>query len=453
MPGMDEAGVRRILDVALRLGQLLLGCQAGAADVATTIGAVTAAYGLPDTQVDITVNSVTVSVPRGVPGAPVTAMHMVESRSLDYSRLQLATDLAQHVVETTPEPEWVQEQLNTLERAEHPYPRWVSTVAWGVMAGAVSFLFGGGALVALTATVTTALIDRVGRVLNGWHAPILFQQAVGAAIATGVTVGLEAIGQLPAATSPSVVVASNIVVLLSGLAIVGSAQDAISGYQLTAAARIMDIMLSSAGILIGVTVAVRIGVAVGMNIHVRAHIPVAALGIPVLVLAGGVASAAAAIASYAPARAALVAGAAGATGSLLFLGMTFAGAGQVASAFVSATAIGFAGAVGARRAGVPPLVIVMAGIVPEVPGLTLFRGFFDLVTGQPGAGVGSLGTAATTALALGAGVVFGPLFAPSIQRELGRFRGVLRKDSSGHLVSWQRLPHLAGISRSGKRRS
>ncbi|MGH3633704.1 MAG: threonine/serine exporter family protein, partial [Mycobacterium sp.] len=180
---MDEPGVRRVLDVALRLGQLLLGCQAGTADVVSTIVVVTTAYGLPATQVDVTANSITVSVPRAVPGAPVTAMYVVESRSLDYTRLQLATDLAQHVVDTTPEPEWIQGQLGTLERAEHPYPGWVATVAFGAMAGSFSLLFGAGALVVAIATVTTALIDRVGRILNGWHVPILFQQAVHALLA------------------------------------------------------------------------------------------------------------------------------------------------------------------------------------------------------------------------------------------------------------------------------
>jgi uncharacterized membrane protein YjjP (DUF1212 family) len=108
MPDMDEARVRRILDVALRLGQLLLSCEAGTADVVSTMMAVTTAYGLPATHVDITANSITVSVPRGVPGAPITAVYVVESQSLDYARLKLASDLAQHVVDTTPELEWVQ---------------------------------------------------------------------------------------------------------------------------------------------------------------------------------------------------------------------------------------------------------------------------------------------------------------------------------------------------------
>lgn len=413
--------------------------------------AVTTAYGLPATQVDITANAITVSVPRGVPGAPVTAMYVVESRSLDYTRLQLATELAQHVVDTTPQPAWVQQRLDTLEGAPHPYPRWVSTVALGVMAGGFSLLLGAGALVVVIATVTTALIDRVGRFLNGWRVPILFQQVVGAALATGVTVALDAVGRLPAATAPSAVVAANIVALLSGLATVGSVQDAITGYPLTAASRMMDIALSSAGILVGVTIALRIGVAAGVDVSVSPNVPVVPLGVPVDVLAGTVGAAAAAVASYAPLRAALVAGAAGAAGSLLFFGLQLAGAGNIESSFVAAVAIGLAGAVGARRVRVPPLVIAMAGIIPLVPGLTLYRGFVEFVNGQSTAGVGSLVLAAGIALALGAGVLLGPLLLPSIRRELDRYRPRLRDGAMRHVVSRYRLPQLAGIRDTGRR--
>jgi uncharacterized membrane protein YjjP (DUF1212 family) len=445
MIGMDEAEVRRVLDIALRFGQLLLSCQAGTADVASTIGGVATAYGLPATHVDIAANSITVSVPRGVQGAPVTAMHVVQSRSLDYTRLQLATDLAQHVVDTTPEPNWVQAQLDTLEQAGHPYPRWVSTAGLGVMAGGFSLLLGAGALVAVIATVTTATIDRVGRILNGWHAPILFQQVIGATLATGVTIGLDAAGRLPAATAPSLVVAANIVALLSGLATVGSVQDAITGYQLTAASRMMDIALSSIGILVGVSIAVRIGVAAGVEITVSPDVPVVPLDMPVRVLAGAVGAAGAAVASYAPARAAVVAGAAGAAGSLLFLGLQLAGASNITSSFAAAGAIGLAGAIGARRVGVSPLVIAMAGIVPLVPGMALYRGFVELIDGQPTAGVGSIVVAASTALALGAGVVLGPLLAPSVRHELTRYRRRLRGGSRRRIMDQHRMPHLAGI--------
>ncbi|OMC11708.1 hypothetical protein A5735_14850 [Mycolicibacter heraklionensis] len=447
---MDETDVRRVLDIALRFGQLLLGSQAGTADVASSMLAVATAYGLPQTQVDITGNSIRVSVPRGVPGAPVTAMYLVQSRSLDYTRLQLVTDLAEQVVNSTPDPEWVQQQLDVVNRSAHPYPRWVATIGWAVMAGSFAVLIGAGPLVALISAVTTALIDRIGRVLNGWHLPLLFQQVVAAAVATAVAIGLHAVGWLPAGTPVSPVVAANIVVLLSGLALVGSVQDAITGYQLTAVSRAMDILLLSVGILVGVSIAVRIGGAFGLHVQVSPEMPVAALSAPVYLLAGALGAAAAAIAGYAQLKAALAAGLAGATAALLFFGLQQVQANPIVSSFSAAAATGLVGSLLAPRLRVTPLVIIMAGIIPLVPGLTLFRGFVQLVNGQPNAG-GSLGMAVGLALALGAGAVLGPLLAPSVRRELSRYH--LRGQAARRIRSPYRIPQLAGIRYFGRRAS
>lgn len=447
---MDETDVRRVLDIALRFGQLLLGSQAGTADVASSMLSIATAYGLPQTQVDIMANSIRVSVPRGVPGAPVTAMYLVQSRSLDYTRLQLATDLAEHVVTTTPDPEWVQQQLDLVSRADHPYPRWVATAGWAVMAGCFSVLIGAGPVIAMISAATTALIDRVGRVLNGWRLPLLFQQVVAAAVATGVALVVHAVGWLPAGASVSPVVAANIVVLLSGLATVGSVQDAITGYQLTAVSRGMDILLSSAGILVGVSIAVRIGGWFGAQVRVSAELPVAVLSMPVYVLAGAMGAAAAAIAGYAQLKAALAAGLAGATATLLVFGLRLVDADPIAGSFLAAAATGLVGTLLAPRLRVTPLVIIMAGIIPLVPGLTLFRGFVQFVNGHPNAG-GTVGLAIGLALALGAGAVLGPLLAPSVRRELGRYQLRGHGHRTRRLRSPYRVPQLAGIRYRGRR--
>ncbi|WP_199239266.1 threonine/serine exporter family protein [Streptomyces sp. ICBB 8177] len=446
---LTEERVRRVLDVALRLGETLLARQAGSADVADSVLAVAAAYGVPEAQVNITADAITLSVPRGVPGAPVTAMWLVTSRSPDYTRLYEATRLAQCIVAEKPPLDEVESQLVELSRGGHRYPRWVSTVSLAVMAASMSLLLGAGALVVMLAGLTTALIDRVGRVLNTHRVPLLFQQVVGAALATGVTVCLDAAGRLPAGQAPSLVVAASIAVLLSGLATVGTVQDAITGYLLTATSRGVEILLSSIGVLVGVTIAVRFGVLAGVDVRVTPNLPVPLLSLPTRVIAGTLGAGAAAVANYAPARAALAAGAAGAAGSLLYLVASMFGASTVAASFAAALGIGLAGALCARSLRVPPLVIVMAGIFPLVPGLSLYRGFVDLSTGLYTPGVASLVTASGIALALGGGVVLGPLLAPTLRRELGHLRS--RRTARGH--RWRhghahRLPALAGVETS-----
>jgi hypothetical protein len=81
----------------------------------------------------------------------------------------------------------------------------------------------------LVAFVVTAVIDATSRVLARRRLPSFFRQVVGGFLATAATAGFFAIGVLPAGTEPALVVAAGITALLSGFAVVGTAQDAIGG--------------------------------------------------------------------------------------------------------------------------------------------------------------------------------------------------------------------------------
>jgi hypothetical protein len=122
----------------------------------------------------------------------------------------------------------------------------------GTASGPAADVHSWGATVAFAAT---GLIDRVGRALNRYQLPLLFQQMTGAVLATGITAVLLYFGMLPAPERPSLVVAAALTVLLSGLSVVGSVRDAIDGYFLTAAGRTGEIVMFSAGLLGGVVLA------------------------------------------------------------------------------------------------------------------------------------------------------------------------------------------------------
>ena len=81
--------------------------------------------------------------------------------------------------------------------ARHPYPRWVATAGWARLAGAVALLLGRPLVIALTAFVVTAFIDRLGRLLRRWGVAPFFLQLFGALVVTVATLGLIAIGALP----------------------------------------------------------------------------------------------------------------------------------------------------------------------------------------------------------------------------------------------------------------
>jgi uncharacterized membrane protein YjjP (DUF1212 family) len=414
----NRAEIQRVLDLALGIGAVQLACGVGAVDVTASMRGVLEAYGVRRCQIDVTYDRITVSYRAWVGADPLTAMHRVQSRSLDYSRLQAADRLVQRITAGQIDRSSANAELDELVRAPHRYPRWVATAALSALGAGVAVLLGGGALVACVAAAATAAIDRIGRVLNSRGVLLFFQQIVGAAVATTVTVLLTV---LVDDVNPSLVAAASIVVLLSGLALVGSVQDLLTGYYLTGVARGVEIALFSIGLLVGVTIALRIALAFGVDVRIAPEVVAPGLlSVPVRVVAGGVVAAAAALASYGPLRGIVAAGIAGGAGSGAFLMLSYADFGLVASSFVAATLIGLGGAVLSRHFRLPPLIVAMAGVIPLVPGLTTYRGFVSVVTGDVVGGLSFLSAAFATALALGAGVLCGQFFSDPVRNRLGR---------------------------------
>ena len=411
-----------MLDLALGIGAAQLACGVGAVDVTSSMLGVLEAYGVRRCQVDVTYDRITVSYRAWVGADPLTAMHRVRSRSLDYSRLQAVDRLVQRVAAGAVDRSTANAELDEIVHAPHPYPGSVATAALAASAAGMAVLLGGGVIVALVAAAATAAIDRLGRVLNRHGVLLFFQQIVGAAVATSVTVLLTVV-DLVAGTNPSLVAAASIVVLLSGMAVVGSVQDTLTGYYLTGVARGIEIALFSVGLLVGVSITLRVALAFGVDVAIAPDIVAPGLiSVPVRVVAGGVVAAAIALASYAPLRGLVAAGIAGAAGSAVYLLLSYAGSGLITSSFVAATLIGLAGAVLSRRLRLPPLIVAMAGIIPLVPGLTTYRGFVSLVSGNAVGGLTSLSPAFATALALGAGVLCGQFLSDPVRRRMGRLQ-------------------------------
>jgi len=410
----DDTTVHLVLDLALKIGEVQMASGAGAADVTATILSVTESYGLPHTEVDVIYTSISVSCQRGTDAPPITAVRVVRQRSLDYTRLAAV----EHLVRNLGPIENAHSELEHITNAKHPYPRWVATAAWGGMAAAVAFLVGGGLVLALTAAAVTALVDRVGRILNRRALPFFFQQVVGGALGTSAALAVFATGLLP--VRPSLLVAVGIVVLLSGLALVSTVQDAISGYNVTAAGRTVETVLLSAGLIAGVALAIRTFVHFGLDITVSDPLPALISAVPMQFAAGAATSAFFALACYAQPRALVAAAISGAIGTASYGLVTSFGLDALLGSAVAAAITGFGGATMTRRLRIPTLVVVQAGVVPLLPGWTTYRGLFQLTAEGDPAGLSTLVFASGIALALAGGVVFGEYLAQPVRTGLGR---------------------------------
>lgn len=427
--GLGEEHTRSVLDLTIRLAEVMLSSGSGTADVVATAQDVAQAYQLTDCVVDITFITIIVSAPPTADSPPVTIVRSVWTRSIDYTRLAQLDRLVRRITSGGVSVDEAHDAMDDLTEQPHPYPRWLATVAWAGFALGIAMLMGGTLLTCLVAAVASALIDRIGRLLNKIETPFFFQHAAGAGIATLIAVAVNHFSGQGLTT----LVATSIVVLLSGMTLVGSMQDALTGYMITALARLGDALFLTAGIVVGILAALQIATVAGVNIDLRVDVgqsfavPNQPWPIAIAVLGAALAGACLTIASYGPVRSVATAAFAGALGAAVFIGLGTAGFGQVIATGVAAIAVGFFATVISIRRQAPALVIATAGITPLLPGLAVFRAVFAFAVEERfDDGLAQLLAAGAVALAIGSGVVMGELFGAPLRYGAGRLGGMVR---------------------------
>jgi uncharacterized membrane protein YjjB (DUF3815 family) len=279
----------------------------------------------------------------------------------------------------------------------------------------VGLLLGGDVVVMAFAFVSGVAIDLLMRAMSRRRLPSFYQQVAGGLLATLIAVGAAA---SKIDVDPSFVVTVGIIMLLAGIGFMGAIQDALTGFPLTAGARILEALLATAGIIAGVSGGLTVGRMLGVNLG-RLNPGVTSLSEAGAVVAGAALCAAAfAFACYSPPRAlaqiALVAGGA----ALVSVLMEGSGFGRAWSAATAAVIIGVVSYSLAAWVRVPPLVIVVSAIVPLLPGLSIYRGLSLMAAG--GNGILSLMGAAAIAIALASGVILGEYAAQPLHREARR---------------------------------
>jgi uncharacterized membrane protein YjjP (DUF1212 family) len=428
--GLTQAQALEVLDALVRMAEALLSCGAPAADVtALTLRAATGS-GLRQTQVDITFTAVVVST-AGAGPAPLTAVRVVQVRATDYSRLSALYGVA-HDAGDGLSAEEVGVRLRRVLSQRRPYRRWISATAAVGLAASVAVLLGGTWAVALAAALTTAVLQLILVAANARGLPAFFQQVAGAAFATTVALALlvcqpylpDWLGPLP----PALVVGSGIVVLLAGLSLVGSAEDAISGFYVTAGARAFETMLLTTGLVLGIAGVLDLGQRAGISLSL---VIVEERGYPVgvEVLAAAAAAMTWAVSGCADLRAVLMAGVVGALAWATFVAGTALGLGPAAASGLAALVVGFLAEGTAWRWNIPGVVVSICGIVALLPGLAIYRAIFTVVGGGVSSGLAQFVGALGTALALAAGVTLGEFCSTPLRQEFDRVEKRVRRRS------------------------
>lgn len=416
----DPAQVAAVMDLAARIGDILLSAGTSNRDTRAQVHAVTAAYGLLFCHVDITLNTITVFTTIGTTKkTPVSVFRVVRSLTTDFSKLTEVDRLIRSIQAGATPPDVAEKILNELSQTHAKYRFRTAVFGWGFLGAAVSMLLGGTFLVAAISFVVSLVIMGGSVWLDRNSLPLFFQYIFGGFMATvPAAVAYSVASHYGMYLSPSHIVAAGIVVMMSNLAMVQSLQDGITGAPVTASARFFETLLLTGAIVAGVGAGIQVAQLMGITLPpLEAAVSLAAKPSVSKVIAGAIASAAFAVGCFAELSAVTVSGLTAAAGSFVFYYVLIPlGIGPVVSIAIAATFIGLAGGLLARRFLIPPLITAIAGITPMLPGLSIYRGMYAALNEQVLLGFTNVALALSICCGLAAGVVLGEWVARRVRR-------------------------------------
>ncbi|MDO4919287.1 threonine/serine exporter ThrE family protein [Kocuria sp.] len=452
---------RRTLNFALRLAETMFHYGADALDVENAIIAVCATYGVENLEVDITNQSVTINyvaetTPTGsltaagahtggkaggggstAEGAPAfagtpgttgevrgarnprtgedpwgdsttsshTVMRVVRSWTDNYAGLADSHQLVTRIIEGEMPLRRAEKELAEINARPKPYPRWMVSAATVVAAGTLALALGASLVGALVAVGSAAVVQLVTAKLSAWRIPEFFSLAANAFVVTMLAIVVSAVG---VELSPPRVIAGGLIMLLPTTRMVSTMQDAINGFPVTAAGRLLSTALAFlgivAGIALGVTVTVNGAGAPPIDVSQSSFTPTGVVTNIAFMLVSTVLIS---LTMQVKPRHIPALLAAAFVGLLLYHGVTALGAGSRLATGMGAVSSGCVAALLAARAKIPQAVLAIPAMTFLLPGLTLFRGMYAITveSDAASAGITEMLNAMASIVLLAAGVV------------------------------------------------
>lgn len=432
---------REILRFALRLAETLFHYGADAADIDAAVITVCSVYGLQDVEVNITHQAITLNYVSEfddelVPAAPgeereklaLTLVRVVRSVSENYRALTQLYDLVHRIgaggVSRTAAERGLA-AINAEKKLYSPATLW----GWNlVFAAAFTLGVGGSWRAALVSLVVFSIVNVTLFWVSKLALPNFFTMILSSAVITLLALAISSPeGWLVSHgfyVSAPHVVAAGLMMFLPTFRLVSAVQDALHGFALTAAGKFVVTSTSFIGLMAGIAVALTL-----VNLFEAASLDVQAtvfnpppVWVSVLGMAVGSAVAAAtwqgSMANIGLCLLVSLAGQGAYYGVSLAAG---AEAGRL-NVLVGAFIVGLASACLAHLLHAPASTYYVPGMMFMLPGLTIFRSAYSLLSGEhPDAGLAGLASAGMTVALMATGIVLGTyLWDAAAQRFRGR---------------------------------
>ena len=403
------------LELAMRIGDLLQSSGQSANDTVVIMRRVCQAYGMKRMQVDITSTAIVASYYPGRGKGPFTAMRTVKPAQPDLTKTVMVNRLVADIVKGEPLAS-AMTRFDAIRGAPPPYPSWVATLGNSSIGMVVQLLYTTNPVVLLLALVTGFGLNRLLEFLSRRSMPVFFQQLAGGWLIVAITALASWAGTWEWTSvfhglNPTLIAVGGIVQLVAGMKFVAAGQDAIDGFYLTATARLLQVLMLTAGVVAGLVSGLSAASRLGVFVYISPD-PIAAGAVPTQYLGVVLAGVCFVVSGFADGRTiALTAGGS----ALAWFGLQAAKAalgGVVTASFLGALLAAFVMTLLVRRTSIPGFAVVNGALIGLVPGMRTYNGLIQMVgtnvvPPDPSQGGGTLMVAAGVALAIAAGASLG----------------------------------------------
>ena len=411
----------RALRLAMSISEQLLSMGVAASDVVHMALGITNTYCKRRVHLDVSSTMITISQDRGNDREPLTMIRTIVPKDANYRIIQALQSLALTIRDKQLPLATAEQRVDAILSRPKRTNRWIIYAAGGMVSAGTVILYNGRlemiALAFVVGFFATAMLRWLGRLgMATFYSQILAAlcitlTATGAAwLSTTFALDINA----------TLLVVGGIVLLVAGMMIVGAFQDAIDEYYITANARLLKVAFATGGIVIGVLMGLYVATRLGVSFPATPDR--LTLTSPQLQYVGALIIAAAfAARNHAPFFGTVIAGGVGTLGWLVSRMMLAEGFDIVVASGAAAILVGLMATFVSRFWRFPSMAIIGAGIVPLVPGLSLYNGLMGVVEYPPSDpqfmyALAILARAVAIGLAVAAGASFGNMIGRPLRR-------------------------------------
>lgn len=393
---------------ALLAGSIMTRNGAPAATVTHTLLAVARTFGRPNASATVTMDQLTMSEISPDEDRSISISHAVGTAEFNLSAIRAVESTTKDVIRGDISLATGTQRLEEIEYTPLGHHAVIRLLGWALMSAGFAMLLGAGWVSMLLAAIIAFVMEGISGYLSEQEMPIFFIHVATGALTTGAAL---LIVEFTTEASPAVVITAALVAKLAGGAALGAAQDVLTGWYLTATARILDAALVTAGLVVGVigalSFAARYGLSLDLTEEPEQERALLIVAVSAILIAGGFALGSHAPWSRVPVIAGLAVGAATLSETLTRVGLS-----TVTSLVIAAAALGAVAVLGTRWIQLTPTGALGVALAPLLPGMQIYLGFVDLSNDKPA--LPRFGLALLLAMALGSGIVLGQYIASQI---------------------------------------